>query len=42
MPREYFDIREDEQFSIKIKEYPCLLICKEKDRVESAWKLINN
>ena len=24
MPREYFDIREDEQFSIKIKEYPCL------------------
>ena len=24
MPRQYFDIREDEQLSIKIRKYPCL------------------
>ena len=24
MPRQYFNIREDEQFSIKIREYPYL------------------
>ena len=24
MPRQYFDIRKDEQLSIKISKYPCL------------------
>ena len=24
MPRQFFDIREDEQLSIEIRKYPCL------------------
>ena len=47
MPRQYFDIKEDEQLSIKIRKYPCLFNTsnagyKKKDRVENAWKYINN
>ena len=47
MPRQYFDIREDEQFSIKIRKYPCLFNIsnagyKEKDWVENAWEEIND
>ena len=47
MPRQYFDIREDEQLSIKIRKYPCLFNIsnagyKEKDQDENAWKEIND
>ena len=47
MPRQYFDIREDEQLTIKIRKYPCLFIMsnagyKEKDRVKNIWKEIND
>ena len=47
MPRQYFDIREDEQLSIKIRKYLCLFDIsnagyKEKDRVENTWKEIND
>ena len=47
MPRQYFDIREDEKLSIKIRKYPCLFNIsnagyKEKDRFENAWKEIND
>ena len=47
MPRQYFDIREDEQLSIKIRKYPCLFNIsnagyKEKDWAENAWKEIND
>ena len=47
MQGQYFDIREDEQLSIKIRKYPCLFNIsnagyKEKDRVENAWKEIDN
>ena len=42
MPRQYFDIREDEQLSIRLES---ILVsnagCKEKDRVGNAWKEIN-
>ena len=47
MLRQYFDIREDEQLSIKIRKYPCPFNLsnagyKEKDRVENAQTEINN
>ena len=47
MPRQYFDIREDEQLSIEIRKYPCLFNIsnagyKEKDRAENVWKEIND
>ena len=47
MPRQYFDIREDEQLSIKVRKYPCPFNIsnagyKEKDRVVNAWKEIND
>ena len=47
MPRQYFDIKEDEQLSIKIRKYLCLFDIsnagyKEKDRVENTWKEIND
>ena len=47
MPRQYFDIREDEQLSIKIIKYPCLFNIssagyKEKDQIGNAWKEIND
>ena len=47
MPRQYFDIRQDEQLSIKIRKYPCPFNIsnagyKEKDRVENAWAEIND
>ena len=47
MPRQYFDIREDKQLSIKIRNYPCLFDIsnagyKEKDRVKNAWKEISH
>ena len=47
MPRQYFNIREDEQLSIKTRKHPCLFNIsiagyKEKDRVENAWKEIND
>ena len=47
IPRQYFDIREDEQLSIEIKKYPCPSDksntgCKEKGRVKNAWKEIDN
>lgn len=46
MPRQSFDIREDEQLSIEIRRYPCLYDksnagYKEKDRAENAWKEID-
>ena len=41
IPRQYFDTREAEQFSVKIRKYPCLSGYKEKDRVEDAWKEIS-
>ena len=47
MPRQYFDIREDEQLSIKVRKYHSLFNIsnagyKEKDRVKNAWKKIND
>ena len=47
MPRQSFDIRESEQLFIEIRKYPCLFDrsnagYKEKDRVENAWKEIDN
>ena len=47
MPRQYFDIREDEKLSIKIRKYPCLFNIssagyKEKDQIGNAWKEIND
>ena len=47
MPRQSFDIREDEQLSIEIRKYPCLFDksnaeCKGKDRVKNTWKEIDN
>ena len=47
MSRQYFNIREDEQLSIKIRKYPCLFNIsnagyKEKDRDENARKEIND
>ena len=47
MPRQSFDIREYEQLFIEIRKYPCLFDrsnagYKEKDRVENAWKEIDN
>ena len=47
MPRQCFDVREDEQLSIKIRMCPCLFNIsnagyKEKDRVKIAWKEIND
>ena len=47
MLRQYFDIREDEQLSIKIRKYPCLFDVsnagyREKDRVKNAWKEISD
>ena len=47
MPRQSFDIREDEQLSTEIRKYPCLFDksdagCKEKDWVENTWKEIDN
>ena len=47
MIRQYFDIREAEQLSIKITKYSCLFNIsngghKEKDRVGNAWKEIND
>ena len=47
MPRQSFDIRENEQFSIEIKKCPCLFDksnaeYKEKDPVENAWKETDN
>ena len=47
MTRQYFNIREDEQLFIKIRNYPCFCNisnagCKEKDRVENAWKESND
>ena len=47
MPRQYFDIRQDEQLSINIRKYPCPFNIsnagyKEKDRVENAWTEIND
>ena len=47
MPRQYFNIKEDEQLSIKIRKYSCLFNIsnagyKQKDRVESAWKETND
>ena len=47
MPRQYFDIREYEQVSIKIRSYPCFFNIsnaaqKEKGRVENLWKEIND
>ena len=47
MPRQSFDIREDELLSIEIRKYPCLFNksnagYKEKDRVENARKEIDN
>ena len=45
IPRQYFDIREDGQLSIKITKYPCLFNIsnagyKEKDRIEKALKIL--
>ena len=47
MPRQSFNIREDEQVSVGIRKYPCLFDKSnsgymEKDRVENAWKEIDN
>ena len=47
MLRQSFDIREDGQLSIEIRKYLCLFDksnagYKEKDRVEKAWKEIDN
>ena len=47
MPRQSFDIREDELLSIEIRKYPCLFNksnagYREKDRVENARKEIDN
>ena len=47
MPAQYFDVREDEQLSIEIRKYACLLDksnagYKAKDRIENAWKEIDN
>ena len=47
MPAQYFDIREDEQLSIEIRKYACLFDksnagYKAKDRIENAWKEIDN
>ena len=47
MQGQYFDIREDEQLSIKIRKYPCLFNIsnagyKEKYQVENTWKEIND
>ena len=33
MPRQYFDIREDEQLSIKIRKYSCL------SKRKIGWKM---
>ena len=47
MPRQLFDIREDEQLSNEIRKYPCLFDksnagYKEKNLIETAWKEIDN
>ena len=47
MPRQSFDIRQDEQLSIEIRKYTCRFDnsnagYKEKDRVEYAWTEIDN
>ena len=47
MPRQLFDIREDEQLSNEIRKYPCLFDKsnaghKEKNLIETAWKEIDN
>ena len=36
MSRQHFDIREDEQLSIKIRKYLCLL------NISNGWKEIND
>ena len=47
MPRQSFDIREDELLSIEVRKYTCLYDksdpgYKEKDRVDNAWKCIDS
>ena len=47
MPRQSFDIREDKQLFLDIREYPCLFDksnggYKEKNMVENAWKEFDN
>ena len=47
MPRQLFDIREDEQLSNESRKYPCLFDksnagYKEKNLIETAWKEIDN
>ena len=46
MPRQFFDIREDEQLSIEIRKYPCLFdksnVGYKENRVENAWTEIDN
>ena len=47
MPKQYFNVREDEELSIKIRKYPCIFNIsnagyKKIDPVENAWKEIND